>query len=61
MASDRSCNWGDAEWVTQNRDNYKFYEFDEGSPCCRNPPKEVADFMSEEELAEIAALPDLED
>ena len=39
---------------------HEFDEFDDGSPWYKNPPKEVADFMSEEELAEIAALPDVE-
>jgi hypothetical protein len=37
---------------------HEFDEFDETSWWYKNPPKEVAAFMSEEELAEIATLPE---
>jgi len=38
---------------------YEGDEFEEGSGWYKNPPREVADFISEEKLAAIAALPDI--
>jgi hypothetical protein len=40
---------------------HEFDEFDENSEWYKHPPKPEADLMSEEELAEIAALPDVPD
>jgi hypothetical protein len=38
---------------------HEYDELDPGTVWYKNPPKEIVEFMSEEELAEIAELPDL--